>query len=67
MAFKGPLQPQPFTIETPEQVLDDMKTLIRLGRLAPTTYEGTHPEAGLGISDEWIKNARETWLSNFDW
>ncbi|KAF8315483.1 putative epoxide hydrolase [Cantharellus anzutake] len=67
MAFKGPLQPQPFTIETPEQVLDDMKTLIRLGRLAPITYEGTYPEAGLGISDEWTKNARETWLSNFDW
>ncbi|KAF8324162.1 epoxide hydrolase-like protein [Cantharellus anzutake] len=44
-----------------------MKTLIKLGRLAPTTYEGTHPEAGLGISDEWIKNARETWLSDFDW
>ncbi|KAF8324160.1 Alpha/Beta hydrolase protein [Cantharellus anzutake] len=67
MTFKGPLQPQPFTIETPEHVLDDMKTLIRLGRLAPTTYEGTHPEAGLGISDEWIKNAKEAWLSDFDW
>ncbi|KAF8324159.1 uncharacterized protein EI90DRAFT_2363039 [Cantharellus anzutake] len=67
MAFKGPLQPRPFTIETPQQVLDDMKTLIRLGRLAPATHEGTHPEGEFGISDEWIKNAREFWLSDFDW
>ncbi|KAF8324155.1 Alpha/Beta hydrolase protein [Cantharellus anzutake] len=67
MAFKGPLRPQPFMIKTPEQVLDNMKMLIKLGHLSPTTYEGTHPEAGLGISDHWIKNAKEAWLSDFDW
>lgn len=59
------LNPQPFTVSIPQSELDELKQLIKAGRLPPATFEGTDPK--YGVTTEWMKTAKETWINDFDW
>lgn len=63
--FKGALSPRPFKVSIPQSDLDDLTTLIKLGRLPPPTYEGTQP--AMGVTNTWMKDARTYWSDTFDW
>lgn len=65
-------RPQPFTLSVPEQDLKDLQTLLQLSKLGPETWEGKqtarpHGIGLLGISRDWLSNAKDYWLSTFDW
>jgi microsomal epoxide hydrolase len=65
-------RPQPYTLDVPEKDLIEFKTLLRLSRLGPETWEGKQGDRPdgislLGVTRAWLSNAKEYWLSSFDW
>ncbi|RAH54219.1 epoxide hydrolase [Aspergillus piperis CBS 112811] len=61
------ISPNPFTVSIPDEQLNDLKTLIRLSKIAPPTYESLQADGRFGITSEWLTTMREKWLSEFDW
>ncbi|KEF50993.1 uncharacterized protein A1O9_12947, partial [Exophiala aquamarina CBS 119918] len=62
------LKVEMFTLSIPEQALNDFKDLLRLSNLAPKTYENLHTDDGnFGVSHEWMTNAKNYWLTKYDW
>ncbi len=61
------LQPAKFTLSIPEQELSDFKTLLRLSKLAPHTYENFQTDGSFGVSHEWMSQTKEYWQSQYDW
>lgn len=62
------LQPSPFKINIPESSIEELKTLLRLSRLPPKTYENqSASELGeFGVGMKWIKSTKEEW-EKWDW
>ncbi|TGZ80368.1 alpha/beta-hydrolase [Ascodesmis nigricans] len=56
---------EPFRVNIPLAKITEMNTLIRLGKLPPPTYEGTN--RSLGISSEWMRQAKDQWANRFSW
>lgn len=60
-----------FQLHVPEAELSDFKTLLKLSKIGPATYENSTSaqEAGksFGITREWLTEAKDTWLKSFDW
>jgi microsomal epoxide hydrolase len=62
------LKVERFKLCVHEQDLSDFKTLLRLSKLAPETYENLHTDDGkYGVSHEWMTGAKEYWLNKYDW
>lgn len=64
------IQVDKFTLSIPDQEIQDFKTLLRLSKLAPKTYENLHTDAKdckFGVSHEWMSKAKEYWLNEYDW
>ncbi|QKX58898.1 uncharacterized protein TRUGW13939_06026 [Talaromyces rugulosus] len=60
------IAPSPFTVSISDEQIDEFRTLVKLSKLAPPTYEGSHADRRLGLSTEWLVNAKEE-LQKFDW
>jgi microsomal epoxide hydrolase len=60
------VQPKPFTISIPDEQIEELKTLVRLSKTAPPTYEGSQEDGRLGVPSSWLANAKEEW-KKFDW
>ena len=60
------VQPTPFTVSVSEEQLQELKSLIAAGKIAPATYENSQQDRRLGLPRQWHKQARDTWLE-FDW
>ena len=63
---------KPFEVSIPESTLSDMKTLIKLSRIAVPSYENTHTKKDnddhfFGIDREFIVNAKKVWENEYDW
>ena len=57
---------KPFTLSTHPQSLEDMKTLLKLSRIAEPTYENTQEDQKYGVTRDWIQHIKQKWI-NFDW
>lgn len=57
---------QPFTIHTPQEALDELKTLIQNSRIAVPTFENSRTDGKYGLDREWMLNIRDKW-AKFDW
>lgn len=58
--------PAPFTVSVPEQQLRDFKTLLKLSKIGPKTYENELTDGRFGISRDWLVQAKAEW-ENWDW
>lgn len=56
----------PFQIQTPPEVLEELKLLVKYSRIAVPTYENTQKDGKYGIDREWMVNIQKKWLE-FDW
>lgn len=60
-----------FQLHVSDSELSDFKTLLKLSKVGPETYENSTRtrENGtyFGVTREWVSNAKETWLNKFDW
>ncbi|KAF8338978.1 epoxide hydrolase [Cantharellus anzutake] len=63
----GILRPRPFRVSIPQTELDAIKTLLRLGRLPPSTFENSHAGTSLGARRDWIHDSTKYWIDKYDW
>jgi microsomal epoxide hydrolase len=61
------IQPTPFKVSIPQATLDELKTLVKLSKVAPPTYEGSQEDRKYGVTNKWVREAKETWEKDFDW
>ena len=61
------VKPSKFTLAVPESELHDFKALLKLSKVGPVTYEGVQQDRKYGITQEWLKTAKEHWENTFDW
>ncbi|RGP74481.1 microsomal epoxide hydrolase [Fusarium longipes] len=59
-------QPKPFEVSIDDEKVDELKQLVKLGKVAPPTYESTQKEHNYGITHKWLTDAKDAWLK-FDW
>ena len=57
---------QPFTIETSQEILDELKVLIKSSRIAVPTFENSLKDGRYGVDREWMQTIKDKW-SIFDW
>jgi microsomal epoxide hydrolase len=61
------ITPSPFHVAIPDEQLSDLKTLLRLSRTAPQTYENLQEDRRYGVTHKWLSTMKEEWLNKFDW
>ncbi|KAK3071411.1 hypothetical protein LTR53_008688 [Teratosphaeriaceae sp. CCFEE 6253] len=59
-------QPTPFEVAIPDEQLQELKTLVKSARIGQQTYENSLPDRRLGITRDWLVEAKNAWL-DFDW
>ncbi|KAL7928265.1 Alpha/Beta hydrolase protein [Trichoderma chlorosporum] len=62
-----PGRPEPFVMYVPETELAEFQELLKLSKIGPATWWNQHNDGRFGVSREWLSQAKETWLSTFDW
>jgi microsomal epoxide hydrolase len=66
--FKGSLQVKPFKVHIPDSDLDELKQLLRLSKIGPSTFENTKQSVpSYGLSRAWTENSKAHWLNQYDW
>ncbi|KAF8250387.1 putative epoxide hydrolase [Wilcoxina mikolae CBS 423.85] len=55
----------PFNVSIPDSEVSDFKTLLKLSKLAPETYESQHRR--LGITSKFMREAKAQWENEYDW
>ena len=63
----GLVQAEPYTLHIPDQDIDDFKVLLKASKIGPDTYENHVSGRGLGISKQWLIDAKDAWLNDYDW
>lgn len=58
---------KPFTVHVPDEALEEMKTLVRLSKLCSPIYEGEQADRKYGVTNKWMRDAKDYWLKEFDW
>ncbi|KAJ5819033.1 epoxide hydrolase [Penicillium riverlandense] len=58
---------QRFEVDIPENVLQNLSTLLRLSRLPEESFENLQLDRRYGITLPWMKNAKDIWETHFDW
>lgn len=58
---------KPFKVAVSDADLDGMLAAIKSSRMAPPTYENQQKEQNFGVTGEWMHNARDYWLNEYDW
>ena len=60
-------QPTPFTVSIPEAEVSDLRALLKLSKIPSPTYESLQQDGKFGITHQWLTEAKEYWLNEFDW
>ncbi|KDQ16877.1 hypothetical protein BOTBODRAFT_43065 [Botryobasidium botryosum FD-172 SS1] len=61
------IHPKPFKVDIPKSTLEELKILLKLSKLAPPTYENSQQDRRYGVTGEWIREAKDKWLNDFEW
>ena len=59
--------PTPFKVSIPEDQLTELKTLVRLAKLGPRTYENSQSDRLYGVTWDWMNVLQKQWVNDFDW
>ncbi|KAI1041130.1 hypothetical protein LB505_005878 [Fusarium chuoi] len=59
------VQPTPYQVSIADDKVDELKQLVKLGRVGPPTYESTQHEHNYGVSHQWLTDAKAAWI-DFD-
>lgn len=58
---------EPFSLHVPENDLSEFRELLRLSKIGTSTWWNRQNDPQYGVSREWMVQAKESWLSKFDW
>ena len=61
------LDVKPFKAHVDEQKLQHFKQLLALSPIAPTVFENTNAGRKYGMKRDWLENAKNVWLNDFNW
>ena len=61
------IKPEEFTVSFPQPELDDLRSLIAASRVGPDTFEGFQQDRKYGVSAQWLRDAKTSWLEDFNW
>ncbi|PNS18936.1 hypothetical protein CAC42_6031 [Sphaceloma murrayae] len=61
------VKPTPFTVNVPEEKLQQMVQLIKLSPIGPSSYENQDTSREFGVSKDWLAKAKDHWATDFDW
>ena len=64
---KATLHPTPFNVSVPQTKLDELQTILNHSKLAPDTYEGSQEDRKFGLTNKWIRDAKNVWEKEFNW
>ena len=67
MSYSPPSSAKPFTLHIPDQDLDDWRQLLKLSKLPPQTWEGSHEDGRYGVTHKWLSETRDYWLNTYSW
>jgi microsomal epoxide hydrolase len=59
--------PEDFVVAFPQSELDDLPSLVAASRIGPETFEGLQQDRKYGITTQWLRDAKTSWLEDFDW
>lgn len=66
--FTGKLEARPFTVSVPNEALEELQQLLKLAKIGPATFENTTAaDSSYGVSRAWTQEAREYWMTKYDW
>ncbi|KAK1523155.1 hypothetical protein CPAR01_14008 [Colletotrichum paranaense] len=57
----------PFTVNITDDAIENLKAHLRLYRPPRDTYESVNAGWEFGVPKEWLVNATDQWLNNYDW
>ncbi|KAJ5675970.1 hypothetical protein N7462_008867 [Penicillium macrosclerotiorum] len=60
-------KPVSFNFQVPEEDIVEFKKLLELSKIGPATWWNQHGDAEFGVSRQWLIDAKEAWLTTFDW
>lgn len=63
--LKPTITVEPFTVAIPDQDITEFKTLLKLSKLPPPTFEGQH--RNFGVTSAWMRDAKAKWEKDYDW
>ncbi|KAH6970284.1 epoxide hydrolase [Fusarium avenaceum] len=58
-------QPEPFSLHVSDEDLEEFKSLLKLSKIGPLTWENSRE--GFGVTREWLSDTKDFWLQHFDW
>ncbi|KAG9205567.1 hypothetical protein G6514_008209 [Epicoccum nigrum] len=67
MSYSPPSSAKPFTLNIPDQDLDDWRQLLKLSKLPPQTWEGSQEDRRYGVTHKWLSETRDYWLNTYSW
>lgn len=65
--------PAPFTLHVPDSDIAQLSNLVQNAVIGEPSYYNTHnlkthgPSFAFGASRDWLANAADVWVNNFDW
>lgn len=67
MTYSPPSSAKPFTLNIPDQDIQDWHQLLKLSKLAPETWEGSQEDGRYGVTRKWLSETRDYWLNTYSW
>lgn len=61
------LNVQPFEAHVSDEKLELFKKLLELSPIGPAVFENTKVGRKYGMTRDWLVNAKNVWLNDFDW
>lgn len=61
------LNVKPFKAHVDEAKLQHFRQLLELSPIGPAVFENTNAGNKFGIKRDWLVNAKNVWLNDFDW
>ena len=58
---------EPFKLHVSESNLSRFRELLRLSEIGPATWWNTQNDPQFGVSRDWLIEAKQTWLHDFNW
>ncbi len=62
-----PGKPKPFTLRVPDEALAEFLEILRLSKIGPATWWNQYEDHRFGVSRKWLSDAKEAWLTTFEW
>ena len=59
--------PEHFIVTFPQTEIDDLRSLVKASRVGPETFEGLQQDRKYGITTQWLRDAKTSWLEGFNW